>query len=215
LVKWWPGSSRRLWLPCLSTGWRDCNGYLITMVITIYKLLVGLFTFLQCLLGTELLNLSETPYICPLVGSIPAKKLSRQMQISWHYNCWHRHLNSTAGHSPEETAISDQKSDASHACWLRSVWKLPRFPTKPQRIAVQDVNSRHLGRTRRNTWIILYVATPRFVIGQRPTDSSGSCFKTWPESRRVWLVGSGSQSLGIWRLYIVRTHILCHRDTTQ
>jgi hypothetical protein len=62
LVKWWPASSRRLWLPCLSTGWRDWNGCLRTMVITIYRLPVGSFTFLQCLSGTELLNLNGTPY---------------------------------------------------------------------------------------------------------------------------------------------------------
>jgi hypothetical protein len=63
LVKWWPASSRRLWLPCLSTGWRDWNGCLRTIVITIHKPPVGSFTFLQCLSGTELLHLSETPYI--------------------------------------------------------------------------------------------------------------------------------------------------------
>jgi hypothetical protein len=33
------------------------------MVITIYKLPVGSFSFLQCLSGTELLDLSGTPYI--------------------------------------------------------------------------------------------------------------------------------------------------------
>jgi hypothetical protein len=55
---WWSG-----WLPCLSTGWRDWNGCLRTMVIIIYKLPVGSFTFLQCLSGTELLILSGTPYI--------------------------------------------------------------------------------------------------------------------------------------------------------
>jgi hypothetical protein len=33
------------------------------MVITIHKLLVGSFTSLQCLSGTELLNLSRAPYI--------------------------------------------------------------------------------------------------------------------------------------------------------
>jgi hypothetical protein len=32
------------------------------MVITIHKLPVGSFTFLQCLSGTELPNLSGTPY---------------------------------------------------------------------------------------------------------------------------------------------------------
>jgi hypothetical protein len=32
------------------------------MVITVHKLPVGSFTFLQCLSGTELLNLSGTPY---------------------------------------------------------------------------------------------------------------------------------------------------------
>jgi hypothetical protein len=46
LVKWWPASSRRLWLPCLSTGWRDWNEYLRAMVITIHKLPAGPFTFL-------------------------------------------------------------------------------------------------------------------------------------------------------------------------
>jgi hypothetical protein len=33
------------------------------MVVIIHKLLVGSFTFLQCLSGTELLNLSGTPDI--------------------------------------------------------------------------------------------------------------------------------------------------------
>jgi hypothetical protein len=42
-------------------GWRDWHGCLRTMVITIHKLPVGSFTFLQCLSGTELLNLSGTP----------------------------------------------------------------------------------------------------------------------------------------------------------
>jgi hypothetical protein len=55
---WWSG-----WLPCLSTGRRDCNGRLRTIVITIHKLPVGSFTFPQCLSGTKLLNLSGTPYI--------------------------------------------------------------------------------------------------------------------------------------------------------
>jgi hypothetical protein len=55
---WWSD-----WLTCLSTGWRDWNGCLRTMVITIHKLPVGPFTFLQCLSGTELLNLSAKP-IC-------------------------------------------------------------------------------------------------------------------------------------------------------
>jgi hypothetical protein len=64
LVKWWPASSRRLWLPCLNTGWRDWNRCLRTMVITIHKSPVGSFTFLQCLSGTELLRLSGTPYVC-------------------------------------------------------------------------------------------------------------------------------------------------------
>jgi hypothetical protein len=40
--------------------WNVC---LRTMVLTIHKLTVGLFTFLQCLSGTELLNLSGTPEI--------------------------------------------------------------------------------------------------------------------------------------------------------
>jgi hypothetical protein len=62
-VKWWPASNRRFWLLCLSTGWRNWNGCLRTMVITIHKLPVSSFTFLQCLSGTELLNLSATPYI--------------------------------------------------------------------------------------------------------------------------------------------------------
>jgi hypothetical protein len=39
-------SSRRLWLPCLNTGWRDWNGCLKPMVIIIHKLPVGSFTFL-------------------------------------------------------------------------------------------------------------------------------------------------------------------------
>jgi transposase len=39
--------------------WNEC---LKTMVITIHKLPVGSFTFLQCLSGTELLNSSGTPY---------------------------------------------------------------------------------------------------------------------------------------------------------
>jgi hypothetical protein len=34
-----------------------------TIIIAIHKLPVGSFTFLQCLSGTELLNLSEKPYI--------------------------------------------------------------------------------------------------------------------------------------------------------
>jgi hypothetical protein len=63
LVKWWPASSWRVWLPCLSTRWRGRNRCLKTMVIAIHKLSVGSFTFLQCLSGTELLNLSGTPYI--------------------------------------------------------------------------------------------------------------------------------------------------------
>jgi hypothetical protein len=42
--------------------WRDWNRCLRTMVITIHKLPVGSFTFLQCLSGTELLNLSGIPY---------------------------------------------------------------------------------------------------------------------------------------------------------
>jgi hypothetical protein len=67
LVKWWPASSRRLWLPCLSTGWRDRNGCLRTIVSTIHKLPVGSFTFLQFLSGTELLNLSGTAYAWRLV----------------------------------------------------------------------------------------------------------------------------------------------------
>jgi hypothetical protein len=46
----------------LSTGWRDWNGCLRTMVITIHKLPVDSFTFLQYLSVTELLNLSGTPY---------------------------------------------------------------------------------------------------------------------------------------------------------
>jgi hypothetical protein len=62
LVTWWPASSRGLGLPCLSSGWRDWNGCLRTMVIIIHKLPVGWFTFLQCLSGTNLLNLSGTPY---------------------------------------------------------------------------------------------------------------------------------------------------------
>jgi hypothetical protein len=66
LVKWWPATGRRLWLPCLSTGRRDRNGYLRTMVITIHKLPVGSFTFLQCLLETEPRNLSGTAYISTL-----------------------------------------------------------------------------------------------------------------------------------------------------
>jgi hypothetical protein len=56
-------SSRRRRLPCLNSGWRDWNGCLRTMVITIYKLPVGSFAFFQCRSGTELLNLSGTPYI--------------------------------------------------------------------------------------------------------------------------------------------------------
>jgi hypothetical protein len=47
----------------LSTGWRDWNGCVRTMVIPIHKLPVGSFTFFQCLTGTELLNLSGTPEI--------------------------------------------------------------------------------------------------------------------------------------------------------
>jgi hypothetical protein len=62
LVKWWPASSRRLWLPCLNTGRRDWNVCLRTIVITIHKLSVGSFTVLQCLSGTESLNLRGTPY---------------------------------------------------------------------------------------------------------------------------------------------------------
>jgi hypothetical protein len=46
-----------------STGLRDWNECLRTMVITIHKLPVGSFTFLQCLSGTKLLNLSGRPYI--------------------------------------------------------------------------------------------------------------------------------------------------------
>jgi hypothetical protein len=62
VVKWWPASSRKIWLLCLSTGWRDWNGCLRTMII-IHKLPGGSFTFLQCLSGTEFPNLSGTPYI--------------------------------------------------------------------------------------------------------------------------------------------------------
>jgi hypothetical protein len=47
----------------LSTGWRDWNACLRTMVTIIHKLPVGSFTFLQYLSGTELLNLSGIPYI--------------------------------------------------------------------------------------------------------------------------------------------------------
>jgi hypothetical protein len=72
LIKRWQASSRRIWLPCLSTGWRDWNRCLRTMVIIIHKLPVGPFTFLQCLSGTELLNLSGTPYI--LFQSTQAEK---------------------------------------------------------------------------------------------------------------------------------------------
>jgi hypothetical protein len=50
----------------LSTGWRDWNGCLRIMVISIHRLPVGSFTFLQCLSGTELPNLSGTPYSCYL-----------------------------------------------------------------------------------------------------------------------------------------------------
>jgi hypothetical protein len=46
------------------TGWRDWNECLRIMVITIHKLPVGSFIFLQCLSGTELRNLNGTPYTC-------------------------------------------------------------------------------------------------------------------------------------------------------
>jgi hypothetical protein len=46
---------------------RDWNGCLRTILITIHKLPVGSFTFLQCLLGSELLNLSGAPYIIQTV----------------------------------------------------------------------------------------------------------------------------------------------------
>jgi hypothetical protein len=46
----------------LNTGWRDWTGCPRTMVITIHKLPVGSFIFIQCLSRTESLNLSTTPY---------------------------------------------------------------------------------------------------------------------------------------------------------
>jgi hypothetical protein len=49
-------------VPCLSTGRRGWNGCLRTMVIIIHKLPVSSFTFLQCVSGTEFVNLSGTPY---------------------------------------------------------------------------------------------------------------------------------------------------------
>jgi hypothetical protein len=59
----------------LSTGWRDWNGCLRTMVITIHKLRVASFTFLQCLSGTELLNLSGTPYTSAwFIGAVNVPK---------------------------------------------------------------------------------------------------------------------------------------------
>jgi hypothetical protein len=50
------------------------DGCLRTMVITIHKLPVGSFIFLQCPSGTELLNLSGTPYTS-------RKRLSRFKEI--------------------------------------------------------------------------------------------------------------------------------------
>jgi hypothetical protein len=43
------------------------------MVIIIYKLPIGSFTFLQCLSGTELLNLSRPPYILTVLLPYIAK----------------------------------------------------------------------------------------------------------------------------------------------
>jgi hypothetical protein len=71
LMKRWPASNWRLWLPCLNTGWRDWNKCLRTMVISIHKPPVGSFTFLQCLSGTELPNLSGTPYT--MGGTMPGQ----------------------------------------------------------------------------------------------------------------------------------------------
>jgi histone-lysine N-methyltransferase SETMAR len=47
------------------------------MAITIYKLPVGSFTFIQCLSGTELLSLSETPY------TTKRKQLNQQYFINY------------------------------------------------------------------------------------------------------------------------------------
>jgi hypothetical protein len=46
----------------LTAVFEHWNGCLRTMVITIHKVPVGSFTFLQCLSGTELRNLSGTTY---------------------------------------------------------------------------------------------------------------------------------------------------------
>jgi hypothetical protein len=64
----------------LSTGWRDWNGCLRIMVITIHKLPVGSFTFLQYLSVTELLNLSGTPYISFIISF---KMPNNQSHTDW------------------------------------------------------------------------------------------------------------------------------------
>jgi hypothetical protein len=59
------------------------------MVITIHELPVGSFTFLQCLSGTELLNLSGIPYMsargssaCPWSAHLRRSAESQQHYLS-------------------------------------------------------------------------------------------------------------------------------------
>jgi hypothetical protein len=51
------------WRTCFGTEWRDSNGFLRTMVITIHKLNTGGFTFLAFLSESEMLHLGGTSYI--------------------------------------------------------------------------------------------------------------------------------------------------------
>jgi hypothetical protein len=74
----------------LSTGRRDWNGSLRTMVITIHELPVGPFIFFQCLSGTELLNLSETPYVIHL--SLVLMATFGWYQCDWWFNTFHSAL---------------------------------------------------------------------------------------------------------------------------
>jgi hypothetical protein len=87
LVKWWPASCRRLWLPCLTIEWRDWKGSLRTMVITIHKLSAWSFTFLQYLSETGSLNLSGTPYIS-LRYSSHCHNGAELKQRTTSENCW-------------------------------------------------------------------------------------------------------------------------------
>jgi hypothetical protein len=59
------------------------------MVITIHKLPVGSFTFLLCLSGTELLNLSGTPYISRRIYPCSSSSLSYVLfSASVYFHCF-------------------------------------------------------------------------------------------------------------------------------